>query len=65
MVVKVVEIIGESEKSYEHAVQQAVSEASKTIRNISGVDVINFTAKVEDGKITMYKANCKLAFKVE
>lgn len=64
-VVKVVELIGTSETSWEDAVQHALDEASKTLRNITGVDVVRFNAEVEDGKISMYKANVKVAFLVE
>ena len=64
-VVKIIELIGISEKSWENAVQHAIDEAKKTIRNISGVDVIKWTAEVKDGKISNYKANVKIAFLVE
>jgi hypothetical protein len=65
MVIKVIEIIGESEKNWEDAATNGVAEANKSVRNITGVDVVNFTATVKDGKITKYKATCKIAFKVE
>lgn len=65
MVVKILEIIGSSPKSWEDAANTAVKEASESIRGISGVDVINFTAVVKDGKIVKYKACCKIAFSVE
>lgn len=64
MVVKVIELVGVSADSFEGAVQQAVSGAAKTVRNITGVDVVGQTAKVEDGKITEYHANVKVAFTV-
>ena len=45
--------------------QQAVLDASKTIENIVGVEVLNNTATVNnDGKITNYRANVNVAFKV-
>ncbi len=65
MVIKVVEIIGSSPKSWEDAANAAVAEAAKSIRGLIGVDVMNFTAVVKDGKIVKYKACCKVAFKVE
>ncbi|MFW9923860.1 MAG: dodecin family protein [Candidatus Thorarchaeota archaeon] len=65
IVIKVVEIIGTSEISWEDAAKNAVENAAKSIRGITGVDVINQTAKVKDGKIVKYKACCKLAFTVE
>jgi len=63
--VKIVELIGASPKSWQDAAKEAVKEASKTIRKIHGVDVINQTAKVEDGEIVEYRVNLKLSFKVE
>lgn len=62
--IKVIEIIGVSTKSWEDAANAAVTEASKTVRNITGVDVVSQTAKVKDGAITEFHAACKLAFKV-
>ncbi|NLS44352.1 MAG: dodecin domain-containing protein [Firmicutes bacterium] len=64
-VVKVVELLGESETSWEHAIQEAVSTASETIRNISGIEVLNMTASIENGKISKYKANMNVAFSVD
>jgi len=64
-VVKVVELVGHSDVSWEDAVKQAVETASKTVRNIRGVEVLNWTGDVEDGRITGYKADIQVAFMVE
>lgn len=65
-VVKVVELVGESNTSWEDAVQVAVKQASQTIRNISGVHVKNVTGTVDaEGNIVEYKANVELAFAVD
>ncbi len=64
-VVKVVELVGTSKKSWEDAVQQVVSEASESLRHITGVDVVHHTAHVEGGKISEYRATCHVAFVVE
>jgi len=61
-VVKVIELIGSSPESWETAAQNAINVASKSVRGITGIDVIHFTAKVKDGKIIEYKANLKVAF---
>ena len=63
--IKVLELVGVSQKSWHDAVDQALSEASKTVRNITGVDVLHTTAKVHDNKIVEYHANVKFAFRVE
>ncbi|NLM41286.1 MAG: dodecin domain-containing protein [Firmicutes bacterium] len=65
-VVKVIELVGESDQSWEDAVQVAVKEASKTLRGITGVEVLNWTGKVdEQGEIVGYRANVQVAFEVE
>ncbi len=63
--VKVIEIIGVSEKSWEDAVDNAVKKASDSISDITGVEVVSHTARVEDGKVVRYSATCKLAFAVK
>lgn len=57
-------MIGESGHSWEDAVSVAVSEAAKTIEGLSGLEVLNMTAKIEDGKIVGYKVNLNAAFPV-
>jgi flavin-binding protein dodecin len=64
-VAKVVELIGSSPDSWEEAVANAVEAAAYTIRNIKGVDVKRWTAKVEKNKIVEYRAVVKIAFIVE
>lgn len=64
-VVKVIELVGESRQDWQDAVGNAVAEASRTIDRISGVEVSNWTANVDNGRITEYKANVKVAFEVE
>jgi flavin-binding protein dodecin len=63
-VIKVIELVGQSKTSWEDAVKAAVKEASKTIRHISGVEVLNWTGRVDDDEIVKYRANVKIAFKV-
>lgn len=64
-VVKVVELVGDSRQSWEDAVKEAVRQAAKSIRNISGVEVLAVTANVEDDELVEYKANVKIAFRVD
>ncbi|HEY53936.1 MAG TPA: dodecin domain-containing protein [Caldilineae bacterium] len=63
-VAKVIELVGSSEKSWEDAAQVAVKTAAKTLHGITGVEVMNMTAKVEGGKIVSYKTTVKIAFAV-
>jgi flavin-binding protein dodecin len=64
-VIKIVELVGSSQTSWEDAARNAVKEASETIRDISGLDVMNQTAIVKNGVITEFRANLKISFVVE
>jgi dodecin len=65
-VVKVTELVGSSTESFSDAVRRAVKAASRSIRNIRGVEVISSTADVgENGELSLYKVNVKVAFLVE
>ena len=65
-VLKVIEVLSNSDKSQEDATQQAVSHAAKTVRNIRGVNVDNMSAVCdENGKITEFRVNVKLTFEVK
>jgi flavin-binding protein dodecin len=60
--VKVIEVIAESKKSWDAAAENAVKEASKSVRNIKSLYVQEMQAVVEDGKITNYRMNAKISF---
>ena len=62
--VKVVKILGTSAESWNDAAEEAVREASKTIEDIRGVEVEDWTAQVEDGEVTEYRATVEVAFPV-
>jgi hypothetical protein len=62
---KVVEVLAESNKGWEDAAQVAVTNASKTVRNIRSIYIKNHEAKVENGKITMYRINAKISFMLD
>ncbi|HVE77203.1 MAG TPA: dodecin family protein [Actinomycetota bacterium] len=65
-VVKILELVGSSPNSFSDAVRNAVEEASRTIRNIRGVDVLQSSADVgDDGEISLYKVNVKIAFVID
>ncbi len=65
-VVKVIELVGSSPNSFSDAVRNAVKTASRSIRQIRGVEVLSSTADVgEDGTISLYKVQCKVAFVIE
>lgn len=64
-VLKVIEVLAESEKSWEDAADQAVQRAARTLKNIRSIYVENFEAKVEANKIVRYRINAKVSFLLE
>lgn len=62
--VKVIEVLAQSDKSWEDAAQQAVKEAGKSVRNIKSIYVENLQAVVNDGKLH-YRLDGKISFEVD
>lgn len=63
-ILKVIEVLSNSNKSWEDAVSNAVKEAHKTVKNIVSVNVNNFSLTVKDGKVDEYRVNVKITFAV-
>jgi flavin-binding protein dodecin len=64
-VYKVVEVIGTSTESWEHAARVAVKTASGTLRNLRIAEVAKMDLKVEDGRVVAYRTRLQLSFKYE
>jgi flavin-binding protein dodecin len=64
-IVKVLEVIAESNKSFDDAAQQAVQQAAATVRGIKSIWIDNFSGVVEGDRIVQYRVNAKLSFLVE
>ena len=62
---KVVEILAESNKSWENAAQNAVTHAAKTLKGIKSIYIENFEAAVSEDHITKYRVNAKISFLLE
>ena len=63
-ILKVIEVLAESNKSWEEAAQEAIREASKTVENIRSIYIKDFEAVVENNKITKYRINAKISFEI-
>jgi dodecin len=59
---KVIEVLAESDKSWEAAAQFAVDKANDSVRNVKSIYIKNFEAQVEGGKISKYRINAKISF---
>ncbi|MEQ9238839.1 dodecin family protein [Coleofasciculus sp. E2-BRE-01] len=64
-VAKVIEVVSSSSKSFDDAIQQGLAETATSLKGISGLEVVNWTADVENDKIVTYKVTMHIAFKVE
>ena len=63
-VLKVIELLASSEKSWEDAAQHAVKMAAKTISGIRSVYVQDMSAVVKGDKVTEYRINAKITFEI-
>lgn len=63
-VVKVIEVLAQSQESWEDAARTALKEASMTIEGIQSIYIKEFQAIVENNEITSYRINAKISFKV-
>jgi len=59
---KVIEVLAESDKSWEDAAAQAVTRASKTVHGIKSIYIKDMEAKVENNKITKFRINANISF---
>lgn len=64
-VLKVIEVLSNSEVSWEDATRKAVAKASKTLNNIKSAYVKEHSAEVKDGKVTEFRVTLKLTFELE
>jgi flavin-binding protein dodecin len=62
---KVIEVISQSDKSWEDAAQIAVTDAGKTVKNIKSIYIKNMEAVVKNGKIAQYRVNANITFELE
>ncbi len=64
-IMKSEEIMAESSKSFEDAIQVAISRFSKTVRGLSSCHVNAMSTTIRDGKINMYRVNMQMTFEVD
>lgn len=64
-IVKVIEVIAGSEKSFDDATRVALEEAAKSVKNIKSIYIKEMTANVENNKIVSFGVNAKISFEVD
>lgn len=62
---KVIEVLSQSEKSWEDAAQRAVKDAAKSVRHIKSIYVKHMEGMVQDDKIVEYRLNANITFELE
>ncbi len=65
LVYKIIDIVGTSKKSFSEAAENAVIEATKTVRNIRRAEVTKFDVKIDNDKLMLYRAEMKISFEIE
>ncbi|MCL7752302.1 dodecin family protein [Polaribacter sp. Z022] len=63
-IMKVIEVLANSDKSWEEATRKAVKQASKSVKNIKSVFVQSQSAVVNDDEVTEFRVNLKITFEV-
>ena len=64
-IMKVIEVLAESKKSWEDATENAISKASDSVKNIKSAFVQSQSVTVDDGKVDSYRVNLKITFEVK
>ena len=64
-VIKTIDLVGVSSESWRDAAHQALAEATKTIRGIEAMDILETSAKVENGEISEYQTHVRILFRIE
>ena len=64
-ILKVIEVMADSKKSWEDATQNAVEKAGETVKNIRSAFVQSQSVTVEDGNVKNYRVNVKITFEVK
>ena len=64
-VIKTIDLVGVSTESWRDAAQQALADASKTLRGIQGMDVLETSAIVEGSEIKEYHTHVRIRFRIE
>ena len=62
---KILELVGSSDKSIEDAIQNAVTRASKTIREMKWFEVLETRGHIEGGKVAHYQVTLRVGFTLE
>ena len=63
-VIKTIDLVGVSTESWRDAAHKALQEATKTLRNVEGFNVLETSAVVQDGEIAEYHTHVRIRFRI-
>ena len=63
-VIKTIDLVGVSTESWRDAAHKALQEATKTLRGVEGLSVLDTSAVVEDGEISEYHTHVRIKFRI-
>ncbi|MCL4477786.1 MAG: dodecin family protein [Deltaproteobacteria bacterium] len=64
-VARVTQVVASSTKSWDDAVQEALKRANKTLRNLTGMEIVSQKAKIQNGKIKEFRVTINITFILE
>ena len=64
-IMKVIEVMADSSKSWEDATEHAIERASKSVDNIASAWVQDQSVSVDGGKVKKYRVTLKVSFEVK
>lgn len=64
-IVKVIEVIGSSDKSFDDATENVLKQTTDSVKNVTSIYIKEMKAHVENGKIVSYGVNAKVSFEVD
>jgi flavin-binding protein dodecin len=64
-VVKIIDLVGESEKGWEEALRNLVSEAQRTLRGITRIGVKELDVRMADDRIEVFRVRAEVSFRIE
>ncbi|UCE74455.1 MAG: dodecin domain-containing protein [Methanomassiliicoccales archaeon] len=63
-VYKIIDVVGVSDNHFSDAAKNAIDEAAKTVRGIKRAEVVKLDVKVEDDKVSKYRAEVRISFEI-
>lgn len=61
---KLIELVGASETSIEEAIQNAITRANQTLKNLDWFEVVEARGLIQDGKVNQFQVKLKVGFRL-